>query len=479
MPQIISQDTTWTAGQVINLNEEVQIAHGATLTIEDGVVVNGNGNAIRAFGALVALDQNLNDVVFDDVQFLFGNQFDTPGSIRIEDAQILGGQFLPPTGNASYGAFSVSNSVLREVTGFYIWYPTSDSSFTNNLFDGSQGLSIGINEGVTLTVENNTFIDSLPPLGGSSTVMVWANYGELQDISIVGNNFLDGLQTHLELQDGYDSSKLYSSGNYFQGFTSADAEGAVLDSQDSLTRASDIVLENPRSSPNPAAPSVSIEPEPPVKGELISGNELPNRLSSTSGNDTIDGGLGADTAVYSGNQNSYSLTLSSTGTTIEDRRPDGNGKDTLISIEFLDFDTDLLGEPFTLQNFGGAAGLNAQDFESFIEFYIAYFNRAPDAVGLNFWGTAFANGVTLEEMADMFMSQSETYAIFPSGTTNVDIATTVYLNVLGRIPDQAGFDFWVDMLNRMEETGVTRDQFILEVLRGVQDGSPDKAYLVV
>jgi hypothetical protein len=211
--------------------------------------------------------------------------------------------------------------------------------------------------------------------------------------------------------------------------------------------------------------------------DVIIGNSFSDRIEGYTGNDSLDGGAGIDTAVYSGDQNSYSLVLTRTGASIEDRRADGNGTDTLSSIEFLDFGADLTGEPFDLQQFGGASGLTAQDFESFIEFYIAYFNRTPDAIGLNFWGTAFANGTTLEEMATYFIDQDETRATYPDGTSNTDFVTAVYDNVLGRIPDQDGFDFWVDMLNRSEETGVTRDQFILEVLRGVQDGSPDRAYL--
>ncbi|WP_281993538.1 DUF4214 domain-containing protein, partial [Sulfitobacter geojensis] len=120
---------------------------------------------------------------------------------------------------------------------------------------------------------------------------------------------------------------------------------------------------------------------------------------------------------------------------------------------------------------------SASDFESFIELYIAYFNRSPDAVGLNFWGTAFASGTTLENMATLFVDQDETRATYPGGTSNTDFVTAVYDNVLGRIPDQAGFNFWIDMLNRSEATGVTRDQFILDVLRGVVEGSADRAYL--
>lgn len=213
--------------------------------------------------------------------------------------------------------------------------------------------------------------------------------------------------------------------------------------------------------------------------DTLLGEDGEDRIDGGAGDDLLDGGAGVDSAIYSGNQNSYSLTLSSSGTTIVDRRGDGNGTDTLIGIELLDFDIRLptsIG-PFDLQGFGGTTVLTAQDFETFIELYIAYFNRAPDAVGLNFWGTAFANGLTLDQMATLFVDQDETRTTYPDGTSNTDFVTAVYDNVLGRIPDQDGFSFWVDMLNRSEETGVTRDQFILEVLRGVQDGSPDRAYL--
>lgn len=55
--------------------------------------------------------------------------------------------------------------------------------------------------------------------------------------------------------------------------------------------------------------------------------------------------------------------------------------------------------------------------------------------------------------------------------------TTVYNTVFGRVPDPRGFDFWVDQLNRSDVTGVTRDQFILEALGGVEEGSADRAYL--
>lgn len=208
--------------------------------------------------------------------------------------------------------------------------------------------------------------------------------------------------------------------------------------------------------------------------DKVWGGSGDDTLNGGKGDDTLSGGTGEDMAAYSGNQSSYSLNLSPTSATITDRRPDGNGTDTLIDMEYLDFEADLFVAPFNLDTFSGATLLSEADFESFIELYIAYFNRAPDAIGLNFWGTAFANGTTLEHMATLFVDQDETSAAYPAGTSNSAFAETVYKNVLGRAPDQLGFDFWVGQL---DSGYVSRDQFILEVLRGLQPETPDERYL--
>ena len=200
-------------------------------------------------------------------------------------------------------------------------------------------------------------------------------------------------------------------------------------------------------------------------GETLAALDGNDTLSGLGGDDVLNGGAGVDTAIFSGPQFAYTLLIAPGETRIADRRPDVNGTDTLVDIEFLDFTVDVQNGPFNLQQFGGVASLSPGDFESFIELYIAYFNRAPDAIGLNFWGTAFANGTTLEQMASLFIDQAETRATYPEGTSNTDFATSVYTNVLGRTPDQAGFDFWVGLL---DSGGVSRDQFILEVLRGAK-----------
>jgi hypothetical protein len=199
------------------------------------------------------------------------------------------------------------------------------------------------------------------------------------------------------------------------------------------------------------------------------GNDL---LSGLGGNDTIDGGEGEDSSLHSAAQSHYTLTLRPDGMTIEDRRADGEGVDQLTDIELLFFDGDASGNSFDLRKFAGPAGLSEAELESFIELYIAYFNRAPDAVGLSFWGTAYATGTTLSEMAALFVEQPETQATYAPDLSNADFATAVYDNVLGRIPDQDGFDFWVGNL----DTGsVGQDQFILSVLDGAKASPPPGA----
>lgn len=187
-----------------------------------------------------------------------------------------------------------------------------------------------------------------------------------------------------------------------------------------------------------------------------------DRLTGGGDDDSLFGGDGnADTAVYSGPQARYTVQIAADGVTIVDRAG-GDGTDTLSEIELLSF---AGSDDFNLANQMGIASLSPDDIATFVELYIAYFNRAPDAEGLNFWGSAFANGFSLEQIATLFLDQPETRATYPDTLSTLDFVTQVYSNVLGRTPDQAGLDFWAGAL---DDSFVTRDQFILEALRGAK-----------
>lgn len=187
-------------------------------------------------------------------------------------------------------------------------------------------------------------------------------------------------------------------------------------------------------------------------------------LSGMGGFNFLNGGDGRDTARFEGSVDNYVINFEAGFVTVEAQRGDG-GFTSAVNIEFLDFGMNPGDDPLELATINGLSRLSADDLSSFVELYIAYFNRAPDALGLSFWGTAFANGTSLEQMASFFIDQPETRAAYPSNTSNQQFVSTVFTNVLGRLPDQEGLDFWVEVLGN---GSVSQDQFILRVLEGAK-----------
>ena len=202
--------------------------------------------------------------------------------------------------------------------------------------------------------------------------------------------------------------------------------------------------------------------------ELLRGLDGNDTMTGGRGDDTIEGGAGNDTAVYSGDRASYTITLSADGIDITDRRADGDGTDRLTGIETIAF----ADRDWRLDIFDDVAGLSETALRSFVEVYIAYFNRAPDAEGLFFYGTAFANGTSLEASAATFLNSTEYAATYPPGLSNQAFAEAVYGNVLGRDPDPLGLSFWVSQL---DSGNVSRDVFIIAVLDGAKAPPPSDA----
>lgn len=233
------------------------------------------------------------------------------------------------------------------------------------------------------------------------------------------------------------------------------------------------------SNPKPTVPLPATESPQPgdpdeAEGAVLSGTSDDDILTASLGFNVIDGLDGTDTVLFEGEQSQYTLVLGSDQVSLSDHQADGHGPIFLNSIELIEFGTETPGfdDQIVLENFKSHTDLDGETLEDIIGLYIAYFNRAPDAIGLNFWGTAFANGTSLADIAAHFANQDETRATYTDSSNNEDFATSVYFNVLGRTPDQAGLDFWTHALNG---DLVSRDQFILKVLEGAySDLKPDQ-----
>ena len=188
-------------------------------------------------------------------------------------------------------------------------------------------------------------------------------------------------------------------------------------------------------------------------------------LNGGVGDDVLSGGDGMDTANASGAQSNYTLQITADDFVLVDRQDGRDGTDRLDAIELIDFaGGNTTGDGFDLGSYQGFANLGRDDFDKLVEMYIAYFDRAPDAVGLYFWGAVLANGeLTLEQIADQFFAQPETVADLDLND-NTAFVQQIYQNVLGRDVDDEGEAFWVGLLDNGE---VSKSQFILEVLEGV------------
>ena len=98
-------------------------------------------------------------------------------------------------------------------------------------------------------------------------------------------------------------------------------------------------------------------------------------------------------------------------------------------------------------------------------------NRAPDALGLNYWGGQLKDGMPLGDIAASFFVQPEAAAAYPAGQPTGTFVNAVYNNVLGRSADTAGLD-WSGQLGN---GAVGKNSFLLALISGAT--GPDVTYL--
>ena len=235
-----------------------------------------------------------------------------------------------------------------------------------------------------------------------------------------------------------------------------------------------------------------------------------------SGNDTIDGGADFDTAIFSGNFADYTFTIDNKILTVTDNRSSQNdGVDILSNIEKLSFsDQNALvtseeikpihslgfqlekyytgkSNTYKFYNLGNdnygvgiATGIDKLTGESILRFddkdinlkndikatfdqvtgfntnsgkmfrlYNAAFKRLPDPDGLRYWISNFSSGKDDERaVASSFLVSSEFKELYGAEVTNENYVETLYVNILGRDYDQAGYNYWLGNLNNGVET---------------------------
>ncbi|WP_282048374.1 DUF4214 domain-containing protein [Sulfitobacter mediterraneus] len=113
--------------------------------------------------------------------------------------------------------------------------------------------------------------------------------------------------------------------------------------------------------------------------------------------------------------------------------------------------------------------------------YVAYFDRAPDPAGLQFWIDQLDAGRDFSTISQDFANSAEAQAIYPYLNDDTDLGTispaafvtNIYANLFGRVPEQAGLDFWVGVL---ESGAVSAGDMVEAVSLGARDDPEETGF---
>lgn len=188
----------------------------------------------------------------------------------------------------------------------------------------------------------------------------------------------------------------------------------------------------------------------PAANEDLYGTAGDDVLYAGSVAQIIDGGAGHDTVIYTGVLAGYHILRTSDGYQLT--KADGS-QDSLRNIEALDFADYRIN--LTIQ--GTADLISTTALQRLEELYVAFFNRVPDADGLQYWIGQYHAGRSLNHIADSFYAAgigASHLTGYRADMSHADFVNTLYRNVLGRTEgaDAEGLAYWSNALADGRET---------------------------
>jgi Domain of unknown function (DUF4214)/Calpain family cysteine protease len=201
---------------------------------------------------------------------------------------------------------------------------------------------------------------------------------------------------------------------------------------------------------------ISAAPSSSPVSTFIAGPSGGGTIPAGTGINTIVGGNGINTVTFSGTSSQFHILVNSDGT---ETVAGPNVTDTLNNIQNAQFNDLTLD----LTSFTKMVSLQHTQIVSLVQLYVASFNRAPDSVGLDYWGGQLSGGMTLQAIAKSFFVQPEATLTYPTTMSTGDFVAKVYNNVLSRAPDTGGLNYWTGQL---ANGSVSKDAFLLAIING-------------
>ncbi len=213
------------------LKNSIQIKYGATLTINEGVVLLGNNCDIANYGTLNISGTKSDNVTLFNVNLLSKNAGDSSiNNFNFTYANLHVGQFSPASGNAQSSNINIDQCSFYDSTKHtYIHYP-GECVIKNSYFENWFQISIGTTGKVSIIY--NTFVNCGSYNGGvNSVIECWAAYGD--PITVQYNNFINPKEYTLSLE--YGSSHMDARYNWFGTSDEAEIRRLIWDGNDDFS----------------------------------------------------------------------------------------------------------------------------------------------------------------------------------------------------------------------------------------------------
>lgn len=173
----------------------------------------------------------------------------------------------------------------------------------------------------------------------------------------------------------------------------------------------------------------------------------------------VSGSAGATSATVTGSGSSFVVTVSGVpgrGTVVVDL-PAGVVTDAVGNLSqpavVLRNSVTVVGSRELIGTHAGASGVEG----SVARLYMAVFTRQPDDDGHMFWVGQAAAGLTMREIASLFITSEEFRRTYDA-LDDAAFVDLLYVNVMDRVGDPSGVRFW----NRELADGVPRSVIVLQ-----------------
>ena len=167
--------------------------------------------------------------------------------------------------------------------------------------------------------------------------------------------------------------------------------------------------------------------------DTLDGGAGADILNGGEGNDIIYGGAGLDTLLLNGSSlDDYTVRIENGKTVFSHLNGSAGGTDTVADVETLRFIDPVLSPDLSAD-------------ATITRLYESLLNRAPDPGGKALWLEAYANGVSMHDIANSFVNSAEAQQLY-GVMSDEGFVDMLYHNALHRDADAGGRASWTGSL---------------------------------